>query len=1702
MSIFWEKNKEGNMIDALGRRKSLSFIFSLGRRNTRGVVDLRLPFRRRYPVIAASLLLVTVIAAFGARSLLTKAEVTDFHPLTCLGSWEHTSRAEGKPEALNDATLLTADVSAIFTQPTSQIFCGNFIPDDFKEAGTITSVGLTFTWKIEGGDQEGSVDQSSSEETVLPPAGETNLEMPTSSALLAPKIKFFRVAKAEEVVPPEPMPAPVETVPEETPTPTPTPELPSPSPEVIQDGVSEPEAVPVEESIVPENDATPDATSGEVLGESQEAVPVTSSTENDAGNGVVDENQNPEIPSFAPSTPPFLRVSYSLDGTNWFSLADVSREMLAQLTVSIPLTSWSDLKKLQIGIEGVPAALPVLPRVLLDGMLLEVHYEIPPLFTNNEPDEDIVPAPQGSLLPVVPVLPAMEGASTGTPPSFGGDESPSFELDMDSLTPIPESELPPLSFHHPATRNSLFGKIAKWLGVTGSAFAQQNGETPPPLPTAENPIIARVFNHGDDELDILPQVLLSNNRLRVNVPQPADQFAPGKYLLRVWVWRNGNIYYTENSFTWGVLAMNPNKFVYLPGETSKIGIAVLDEGGDMVCDANVRLEITTPSSTVRTRATSDGSIVVNEECNLKGFTERPDYETDYQVEEPGIYQTRLTATTENGTHTIYDSFEVRESVSFDIERKSATRIYPPTPYPVRIAIKTTEAFSGDIEERVPLSFEVKHISHGGQVVRRNEDQVIRWAVDLPAGGTIELLYDYLAPEVSPQFYLLGPLRVGTFSETRRWQIAADAIASNSARTFYSVTNNAGRLMWATGASNSTGAEIAGPVGTAATSSFVKAAHGPTRDEILAGMIKRDGLLALSLVIGNQDAAGDAVLQFDQASVTSAQACDAVTFGSCWRAFDIAYEQLSGEGMVAFASTTASRLAYRTWDGTNWSPATTSAPSVVNMGGTGAIRWVRLIPRGEMLKGSRSDEILVITSDANSDIFAGIWNGSAWTATTTITAAASTFHTQNFDGAWEESSGDAMVVWAEGTAATTTPYRYKKWTRSSTTWASSGLPLPAMGASHIGHWVAAKAAPIAGKNHIAVITSSATAVGNNCGTGTNCRAQPFIWDGSGFTMGNEWTSQEPVWQQAVNVAVESVNTNVQVFYASSIAQSTTVVSSYETWIEGTGFSAVTTLAGSMGDDLAGVQTTAHPNSTEVFVTVEDVDADCNGIAWNGATTTAAWDITGCNSAGETALAPLSHTAQPSEGSAFWVVAKPYSPWQRNWRFYGDITENDPDNTADVLGTSENGSPAISQEGFARLRMQFVELTNIAQTDARKKIQWTTENPDYSTSTWTDVGDTSETGAVWRYATAAETCANCSDNTTIGATRLTGSSQSGTYISDKDAAAGTGMDHTALALSEYDYPIKAENATSGTTYYFRAYDNDQLTPVFREQDSDGSNDCSSAACVYPSATVQAPANNLPTLSALLLNGGSAITVIENTSTSIAVTGTATDLDGNADISFATGTIYRSGVGGGASCTSNENNCYRVASSSCAKSNCSGNSCDFTCTAKIQYFADPTDSGAFSAENWLGQITATDAAGATGVSTTVSGVELNTLFSLNITNSINFGSLLPGGDSGAVNQIATTTNTGNAAIDVEFSGTNMVFGANTIAVGNERYATSTFTYSSCTVCTALTTIATAYELDLAKPTSTAVVEDTVFWGLSVPNGNPPGSYTGTSTFTAVTD
>ncbi len=54
----------------------------------------------------------------------------------------------------------------------------------------------------------------------------------------------------------------------------------------------------------------------------------------------------------------------------------------------------------------------------------------------------------------------------------------------------------------------------------------------------------------------------------------------------------------------------------------------------------------------------------------------PDFESSFQTKGEGTYKLELTAITDNGSYTIKDEFQVVDGIPFDIERVTATRIYP------------------------------------------------------------------------------------------------------------------------------------------------------------------------------------------------------------------------------------------------------------------------------------------------------------------------------------------------------------------------------------------------------------------------------------------------------------------------------------------------------------------------------------------------------------------------------------------------------------------------------------------------------------------------------------------------------------------------------------------------------------------------------------------------------------------------------------------------------------------------------------------------------------------------------------------------------------------------------------------------------------------------------------------------------------------
>ena len=288
-----------------------------------------------------------------------------------------------------------------------------------------------------------------------------------------------------------------------------------------------------------------------------------------------------------------------------------------------------------------------------------------------------------------------------------------------------------------------------------------------------------------------------------------------------------------------------------------------------------------------------------------------------------------------------------------------------------------------------------------------------------------------------------------------------------------------------------------------------------------------------------------------------------------------------------------------------------------------------------------------------------------------------------------------------------------------------------------------------------------------------------------------------------------------------------------------------------------------------------------------------------------------------------------------------------------------------------------------------------------------------------------------------------------------------------------------------------------------------------------------NSSPVVSNVVVNGGTTITLLENTTTSVTVTGTVTDSNSCQDLTSVISSIYREPTYTYTTCDDqlsegDPNHCYAEISCSVSGGSCSGDtdaSADYTCSYAIQFHADPTTGDgtdptdpSWWADKWKSTLKASDSA-LNHTFESVNGVEMEKTLGINITTAIAYGSLGPGDDSGTTldsdaDKTTPVEATGNVGMDLGFSGTNMctVFtppnscSGDTITVGYQKYAhnVAQFTYSSGG--TALTGSASQEEVNVPKTIITAIKSNKkVLWGIAIPLGTNPGTYNGQNTLTA---
>ena len=431
----------------------------------------------------------------------------------------------------------------------------------------------------------------------------------------------------------------------------------------------------------------------------------------------------------------------------------------------------------------------------------------------------------------------------------------------------------------------------------------------------------------------------------------------------------------------------------------------------------------------------------------------------------------------------------------------------------------------------------------------------------------------------------------------------------------------------------------------------------------------------------------------------------------------------------------------------------------------------------------------------------------------------------------------------------------------------------------------------------------------------------------------------------------------------------------------------------------------------------------------------------------------------------------NPWQNAW--FAFVCDNNA--TSASCSSSHQGSGNSGSPFFVNHVPAFTVINNNSPRNPGQSVTWTTTASD------PDSGSTVKLLVCKTQAISAGACTG------------------GAWCTSSAVASNP--------TCSYSIPTP----TADTTYNAWVYVVDQFnTPA------------SGSGTKQASPSNYVVSNVAPVVSAVTLNAGAAIQLVESSTKAVPVTATVIDDNGCAggEISSVNAYVYRSAITYSGCDTAGEadgNHCYPEIS--CSAGTCSGTTVTYSCTANLQYYADPTDlkyvapleAMDFKSQNWLATVKATDNNSASHNDQIVSGVNVNSLAAFSITPAgINYGNLDAGGKNDPLDKTVVVTPTGNSPFNVMLSGTNMCTnhptcgtagGRTPIVVGKQKYALATgTTYAGAT---ALSGTPTKANLLVAKVKNIASIPTkTMWWGVEIPLGTVPGAYNGVTTITSTAE
>src|SRR3989338_707291 len=336
-----------------------------------------------------------------------------------------------------------------------------------------------------------------------------------------------------------------------------------------------------------------------------------------------------------------------------------------------------------------------------------------------------------------------------------------------------------------------------------------------------------------------------------------------------------------------------------------------------------------------------------------------------------------------------------------------------------------------------------------------------------------------------------------------------------------------------------------------------------------------------IILGTEDKDNDVNIQVynSTGSWGNLQEVSITIPNSAHRAFDIAYEQQSGDALIVYENTSSSntQVAYRIWNGSTYSAESLLTTTIT----ADVMQWVALYSK------PNSDDIMLVvqTSGPQNDIYAVPWNGKTIDTKKQqlISASIASADPYNFGFEWETLSGNGIVIYAEAN-----DFTYRSYTSSSGSWSAESTIALGNGLDSV------RLCADPTSNYIGIIfQDTGNDVNVRMWNGTNLLASPPTEDLQTEPAGSNNANVDCAWVPSGNYALFGFidNNALSIDYFNFTKPNTWTTADLLTTANTGDFAS---------NDIEAMRFTEHPTTNQIMAVTMDSLEDAHTRLWNGTT----------------------------------------------------------------------------------------------------------------------------------------------------------------------------------------------------------------------------------------------------------------------------------------------------------------------------------------------------------------------------------------------------------------------------------------------------------------------------------------------------------------------